>query len=128
MAGLAETWSNIEVRSVIRFLRLKGTSPAEIHRQLVEVYGANVISRKHVWVWCTAFDNGRTDVQDEERSGRPSTSTTDDNACCIEGLIQENRRIRLRDIADEHNISIGTVHSIVREQLTEVKKSAKPQA
>jgi hypothetical protein len=60
MAGLAETWSNIEVRSVIRFLRLKGTSPAEIHRQLVEVYGANVMSRKHVCVWCTAFDKGRT--------------------------------------------------------------------
>jgi hypothetical protein len=37
MAGLVETWSNIEVRSVIRFLQLKGTSPAEIHRQLVEV-------------------------------------------------------------------------------------------
>jgi hypothetical protein len=48
MAGLAETWSHIEVRSVIRFVRLKGTSPAEIHRQLVEVYGANVMSRKHV--------------------------------------------------------------------------------
>jgi hypothetical protein len=58
MMGLAETWSNTEVRSVIRFLRLKGTSPAEIHRQLVEVYGANVMSQKHVWVWCTAFDNG----------------------------------------------------------------------
>jgi hypothetical protein len=28
MAGLVETWSNIEVCSVIRFLRLKGTSPA----------------------------------------------------------------------------------------------------
>jgi hypothetical protein len=37
MTGLAETWSNIEVLSVIRFLRLEGTSPAEIHRQLVEV-------------------------------------------------------------------------------------------
>jgi histone-lysine N-methyltransferase SETMAR len=37
MAGLAEIWSNIEVLSVIRFLRLKGTSPAEIHRQRVEV-------------------------------------------------------------------------------------------
>jgi hypothetical protein len=46
---------------VIRFLQLKGTSPAKIHRQFVEVYGANVMSRKHVWVWCTAFDNGRTD-------------------------------------------------------------------
>jgi hypothetical protein len=60
MAGLAETWSNIEVRSVIRFLRLKGTSPAETHRQLVDVYGANVMLWKHIWVWCTAFDNGRT--------------------------------------------------------------------
>jgi hypothetical protein len=37
MAVLAETWPNIGVRSVIRFLRLKGTSLAEIHRQLVEV-------------------------------------------------------------------------------------------
>jgi hypothetical protein len=142
MAGLAETWSNIEMRSVIRFLRLKVASPAEIRRQLVEVYGANVMSRKHVWVWCTAFDNGRTDVQDEQRSGRPSTSTSDDNVCRIEGLIQENRRIRLRDIADELNISVGTVHSIVHEQLgfrkvcsrwvpnqlTEVHKSAKPHA
>jgi hypothetical protein len=42
MEGLAETWSNIEMRSVIGFLRLKGTSPAEIHRQIVEV----VIRRK----------------------------------------------------------------------------------
>jgi hypothetical protein len=33
--GLVETWSNSEGRSVIRFLRLKGTSPAEIHRQLL---------------------------------------------------------------------------------------------
>jgi hypothetical protein len=60
MAGLAETWSNIEMRGVIIFLRLKGTSPAEIYRQLAEVYGANVMSRKHVSVWCTAFDNCRT--------------------------------------------------------------------
>jgi hypothetical protein len=59
MAGLEETWPNIEVRSVIRFLRLKGTSPAEIHRQLVQVNGANVMSRKHFWVWCTAFDNSQ---------------------------------------------------------------------
>jgi hypothetical protein len=58
--------SVLEVRSVIRFLPLKGTSPTEIHRQLVEVYGANVMSRKHVCVWCAAFDNGRTDVQDEQ--------------------------------------------------------------
>jgi hypothetical protein len=79
MAGLVEIWSNIEMRSVMRVLQLKGTSPAEIHRQLVQVYGANVMSQKHVCVWSTAFYNGRTDIPDEQRSGRPSTSTTDDN-------------------------------------------------
>jgi hypothetical protein len=62
MEGLAETWSNIEVRSVIRILPLKGTSPAEMYRQLVEAYGANIMSRKHVCVWCTAFDNGQLHV------------------------------------------------------------------
>jgi hypothetical protein len=119
-------------------LRLKITQGTVV----VEVYGANVMSRKKVWVWCTAFDNGRTDVEDEQQSGRPSTSTTDDNVCRIEGLIQENRRIRLRDIADKLNISICTVQNIVQEQpgyrkvcscwvpkqLTDVQKSAKPHA
>jgi hypothetical protein len=113
---------NIEMRSVIRFLHLKGTSQAEIHRQLVEVYGANVMSRKQVWVWCTAFDNGRTDVQDEQRSGRLSTSITDDNLCRIEGLVQEDRPIRVSDIVDELNISVGTVHNIAHEQLGYRKK------
>jgi hypothetical protein len=63
MAGLVETWSNIEVRSVIRFLWLKGIRSAEIHHQLVEVYGANVMSQKHIWVCCTAFENGRPHSQ-----------------------------------------------------------------
>jgi hypothetical protein len=57
VVGLAEIWSHTEVRSVIRCLPLKGTLPAKIHRQLVEVYGSNVMSRKHVWVRYTAFDN-----------------------------------------------------------------------
>ncbi|GBM34344.1 hypothetical protein AVEN_146836-1 [Araneus ventricosus] len=34
---------------VIRFLHLKKTASSEIHRQLGEVYGASVMSRKHVW-------------------------------------------------------------------------------
>ncbi|KAJ4428455.1 hypothetical protein ANN_24492 [Periplaneta americana] len=34
-----QTWSNVEVCSVIQFSRLKDTSPAKVHRQLIEVYG-----------------------------------------------------------------------------------------
>ena len=46
------------VRSVIKFLRLQDTSPAEIHCQLIEVYGTNVICQGN---------RCRTDVKDENR-------------------------------------------------------------
>jgi hypothetical protein len=40
------------VREVIQFLNAKQKSPTEIHKEVVEVYGENVISRKQVLVWC----------------------------------------------------------------------------
>ncbi|CAM1301671.1 Uncharacterised protein r2_g1142 [Pycnogonum litorale] len=74
-----------------------------------------------VWFWCTESLNGRTNVQDEQRSGWPSTSTRDDKVCHMESLLQENQRIRLGDIANELNVLMGTVNNIVQKQLgTEV--------
>jgi hypothetical protein len=49
----------------------KGERPAEIHNQIVAVYG-NVMNRQNVTKWCREFSEGRTDVQDEQRSGRSS--------------------------------------------------------
>ncbi|GBM22216.1 hypothetical protein AVEN_273407-1 [Araneus ventricosus] len=69
MEALAETGSEIEVRSVIRFFNLKKTDPAEIHRQLVKVYGASVISRKQVWFWHTELDKTKKDVRNERNQG-----------------------------------------------------------
>jgi hypothetical protein len=37
-----------EVRSVIRFLNAKNSSPAEIYRQIVEVYGEGVMNEGNV--------------------------------------------------------------------------------
>jgi len=65
-----------EVRSVIRFLNTKGERPAEIHKQIVAVYG-NVINRQNVRKWCREFFEGRTDVHDEQRNGRPSLISVD---------------------------------------------------
>jgi hypothetical protein len=59
-----------EVRSAIRFLNAKVERPAEIHEQIVAVYG-NVMNRQNVTRWCREFSEGRTDVYDEQRSGKP---------------------------------------------------------
>ncbi|GBM02173.1 Mariner Mos1 transposase [Araneus ventricosus] len=58
-----------EVRSVIRLLNAKNVKPAEIHRQLEEIYGENAMTDGMVRKWVRQFNNGRTNVHDEARSG-----------------------------------------------------------
>jgi hypothetical protein len=45
-----------EVCAVIRFLHAKGETAAEIHCQLVSVYGEDVMNRKNVVKWCCEFE------------------------------------------------------------------------
>jgi len=44
MAAPIRSPAKCEVRSVIRFLKAKGERPAEIHKQIVAVYGIVMIS------------------------------------------------------------------------------------
>jgi hypothetical protein len=46
-----------EVRSVIRFLNAINVRPAEIHRQIVEVYGEDVMNKGNVRKWCRLFNS-----------------------------------------------------------------------
>jgi len=47
MAAPIQSPAKCEVRSVIRFLNAKAERPAEIHEQIVAVYG-NVMNRQNV--------------------------------------------------------------------------------
>jgi len=51
MAAPIQSLAKCEVRSVIRFLNVKGERPAEIHDQIVAVCG-NVMNRQNVTKWC----------------------------------------------------------------------------
>ena len=53
------------------------------------------------------FSEGRVDVNDDERAGRPSTSTTDENIDEVKKIVLVNRRITVREVAEDLNISIG---------------------
>jgi hypothetical protein len=73
MVTVLKEWTKEEVRCHSFFMGKKVT-PVEIHRELVTVYGTNVMTVQHVCKWCREFDSGRVNVMDEQRSGRPSTS------------------------------------------------------
>ena len=70
MNALISTPADCEVRGMM-FLQAENIRHCEIHQRLVAVYGEHVMNADSVRKWCTMFMNGRTDVHDAERSGRP---------------------------------------------------------
>ncbi|PNF30213.1 hypothetical protein B7P43_G02594, partial [Cryptotermes secundus] len=81
-----------EVRAVIRFLHAKGETAAEIHLQLVSVYGRDLMNRQNVAKWCREFEGGRNDVHDEIKSGRPSVVTDEVIQKTDENIRADRRR------------------------------------
>ncbi|GFV51446.1 uncharacterized protein TNCV_843861 [Trichonephila clavipes] len=59
MAAPIQNPAKCEVRSVIPFLHGKGQRPADIHKEIVSVYG-NIMNRQNVTKWCHHFseENG----------------------------------------------------------------------
>ena len=74
------TTSKVEFRAIVRFLRRKGRTGAEIVGELRDVYGEELSSSKSfVYNWMREFAGGRTSVFDEKCGGRPMTSETTRN-------------------------------------------------
>ena len=75
--------------------------------------------------WHKRSKNGRPSVEDDERSGRPSTSTDDPHIYEINTLVRANRRLTVRELAEECGISVGSCHHILKEELKMHRVAAK---
>lgn len=53
------------------------------------------------------FSEHQEDVNDVESAGYPSTSITNENIYEVTKMILANRRITVRDVAEDRNMSIG---------------------
>ncbi|GFU48381.1 HTH_48 domain-containing protein [Trichonephila clavipes] len=108
--------ADCEIRSVIRFLTAY-VSVAKIHRQISDVYGPNAMSSSKVHKWVRAFKDGRENVHDEPRFGRPSV-ITDDLVNAVDEKIREDRRFTISPLALEFpNVGRITLHKVVSEKL-----------
>lgn len=115
----------IEYRAVIRYLFLKGNTPKKIKHELEAVYGDSAPSFTTVKFWAAEFKRGRTSLGDDERLGRPQTATTDDNIAQVHQMVLENRRIKVREIAEAMSISKERVCHILIENLGMRKLTAR---
>lgn len=102
---------------MIRFLSARNLSAAEIHRQICEVYGDTVMSESKVRKWVRQFKDGRDNVHDEDRSGRPSL-IRDDLVASVEAKIRENRRFTITGLSNEFpDVSRSVLYNIVSEHI-----------
>ncbi|GBN84374.1 hypothetical protein AVEN_82126-1 [Araneus ventricosus] len=69
-----------------------------------------------------ATKDGKEDVKDEPRSGRPPTSTTPDSIERVRRMLADDRRLSLRMIAEELKISLDSVSNIIHEHLQKRQK------
>ena len=63
----------------LKFLVQLGKTPTEAQNLLNQVYGNNAMSRACVFKWHKRFKERREEVEDDPRSGKPSTSRNDEN-------------------------------------------------
>ena len=83
------------------------------------------MSRTQDQLWYNRFKEGREDVNDNARPGRPSTSITDENIKVVKKIILDTRRITIREVADDVGISFGSCQAIFTNVLGMKRAAAK---
>ncbi|KAJ8941770.1 hypothetical protein NQ318_006427 [Aromia moschata] len=76
---------SLEQRMAIKFCVKLEKSAAETIPMLKKAFGVDCLSDRQIFRWHKAFAEGREDVN-ENRAGRPSTSSSDDNVKRVRDL------------------------------------------
>ena len=71
------------------------------------------------------FKEGQEHVNDDTSPSRPSTSTTNENIEAVKKMILNNRRITIRDVADDVDISFGSSQAAFKDVLRMKPAAAK---
>jgi transposase len=70
----------------------------------MEVYDDECLSRTRVYQWFKRFKEGRGEIEDDPRPGRPCTSKIDANIKKVGEIVRKNRCLSIRAFAELANI------------------------
>jgi len=113
---------SVDQRYAIKFCVKLEKSATETLAMIQKAYGKDALSKAQVFWWHKAFREGR---EDEQRIGRPSTSHTSDNVANVQAVLDSDRRLSVRFIADQVGLPKSIVHEIVMTGLQMRKVCAK---
>jgi len=99
--------------------------PIEIHQQLSETCNDGVMDMKNVRSWVRQFKEGRTSCENKLKEPQPRTSRSEDMIARVKQMVMEDRRLTVKQIAANAGISVGSVDTILNDDLKMRKVSAR---
>ena len=72
---------------------------------LKEVYGKDVMSRTQIFEWHKHFVKSREGVENGPKTGRRSTTRTDENITRVNQLVRSDRRLTVQMISEELSLN-----------------------
>jgi len=105
-----------EQRVCVKFCFKYGKTFTETFQMLQQANGEVCLSRTQCHEWYQRLKLGRTSIEDDSKSGRPSTSVDDDHVEKVLALIRQNRHLTVREDGEEVGISKSSCHLILTEK------------
>ena len=94
-----------------------GKTSSETIQMMQKAFGNECMSKRRIKKWYNRFKRGRTSVDSDSRSGRPSTSKSLDNIEWVRLAIEGNRRLTVRELENDLGIPKTTVWEILNKIL-----------
>jgi hypothetical protein len=107
----------VEQWHCIKFCQKLGDSKVETIRKIQQAFGDDAMGAMQIKEWFNGFKDGCTLANSDQRSGKPSTTQNVNVIENVRSPIMEDRRLTIREIADEVGIGTGSAHSILTEDL-----------
>ncbi|GBM34228.1 hypothetical protein AVEN_60570-1 [Araneus ventricosus] len=86
--------------------------------------GDDSLKKTAIYEWFSRFRGGHESLEDEIRSGRLSTSRNEGTVEQVKWIIRSDQRMTIRELAQEVEISHGSIHAILSDYLKMKRVSA----
>ena len=107
----------LEERYAIKFCFKITKNATETYGMLLTAFGASCMNRASVFECHKRLKEGRESVRDDEKWGRSKEVRTPDLNGQIKNFMDKDRRVSIETISAQFDVSVGTVFSIIHEEL-----------
>ena len=107
----------LEERYAIKFCFKLGENATETYGMLQTAFGASCLNRASDFEWHKRFKEGRECLRDDESCGRSKEVRTPELIGQIKNFMDKDRRVSIETISAQFDVSVGTIHTIIREKL-----------